>query len=373
MSCRFLSWLLLAFASAGHVLRSDGDAEDLLSLMQVAPVLVQERAGESGGNASFAGASRPEDDAPGCLRNKEVWLLIELLGAGLLGLDRMFLGGTNVLMGLMKLVWCLPTLGAWSTVDRIVIISNAVNQLDSVTTLDMNCGFRDEHIDEAYMLGVACAVASLFVGVIGLAVGAYSVSSMVHDPAVTVNKVVMGVIIYIAGMNVVIALSVPLIVLSAPLGAAGLLVQATSHIWVCALNKIWPSQATPEQITINVVKVSNGEKLCSILADVSWTVPRLKAAIRSELCVPTQMQRLVHQNRPLVDGECLQERLGTTNRLEHLCGSVAGKREPRVFEVGIMQYNIADDAAPIPSSPALCSLDGSSDVVEENVTPPVAG
>jgi len=341
--------------------RHDGDVPDLLSLVQLTPAAVLERAAEvrarppSGDDRARGGrhGHRPAPRGPPAgLRGKYLWLLLETFGAGLLGLDRMFLGGSNVPMGLMKLLWNIPTLGVWSTIDRVAIIGNAVGRQSSVSTLDMRCVFRRDDVEEAYVLGVICAVSSLVVIGIWLLLGVYLVWETASKPDSRFDMVVLGVIGYVGGLNVAIALSVPLLGLSVPAALLWVMVRATTDARARYLKiAAWATGPySNDPLNIEVVKAISGEHLCEVEADPSWTVVRLKVAIRSTLGVPTRVQRLVFCNRPLLDFECLRDHF-VMSRMEQLrCG---GCREQKRLKVGLMQYQCAGRNSP------LSGMDGS--------------
>uniref|UniRef100_A0A7S1MSE9 Ubiquitin-like domain-containing protein n=1 Tax=Alexandrium catenella TaxID=2925 RepID=A0A7S1MSE9_ALECA len=366
--------LLAGVAAAGADASAGVDAAEFVSLLQLAPATVLEHArgldghgNESraitaavGGAPVTAPVIARRGPHPGTLpaetlvRDKQTWLLLELFGAGVFGMDRFFLGGWNIPMGLMKLLWNIPLLGLWSTIDRITIISNALTMASSVTVLDMSCGFHQEHLERAYVLGAIGGIASLVMLGIVLLVGAHFVWTALQGPGTNIDQIALGCLASIAGINLAISFSVPLLALSVP-AAIGL--AARAMIRACL-----PHEHSPEPMRINVVKAIGGEHLCVIEADPAWVVVRLKIAIRSVLGVQTQLQRLVYRNRPLLDSEKLNDHL-VISRAEYLHGMLAGKREPKIFDVGLMQYQSIPEASP--ASSADCMADAGARVDEQ--------
>uniref|UniRef100_A0A7S4PTE2 Ubiquitin-like domain-containing protein n=1 Tax=Alexandrium monilatum TaxID=311494 RepID=A0A7S4PTE2_9DINO len=317
-----------------------GEDPDLLSLMQTTPAKVLQRAAERGGSRDgnallgVPALTTGPQDGP-ALKRKNHWLLLEISGAGLVGLDRMFLGGSNVPMGLMKLLWNVPSLGLWSTVDRAVITVNALRRLSAVSTLDMNCSFS--HVEDAYALGVVCASASLVVLAVGLLLGLHLAREAMQLQSVRCERIVLGMCAYLVGTNIAIALSIPLLALSVPASCLLVVVRASADVrarWLNTMREAMKFPSSPEALRISVVKAISGQHLCEVEADPAWVVARLKTAIRSQLGIPTTVQRLVFRNRPLLDSERLADHL-PTSKMDCTCSA---RNEQRSIEVGLMQY-----------------------------------
>lgn len=246
----------------------------------------------------------------------------------------------------MKLLWNIPSLGLWSTIDRIAVVNNALSKASSVSVLGMYCGFSHSRVESAYLLGAICGVASLAVLGIWILLGMYLLWELARNPDTSVDWIILEVAAYVAGMNVAIALSVPLLALSVPLGFLLVVVQAWSLVRERWMHKsIFDTSSAADTLTINVVKAIGGEHLCTVEADPSWIVARLKIAIRSDLGVPSQLQRLVCRNRPMLDSDHLRDHLAIS-RAGYFLRIFGGHREPRVLEVGLMQYQSLPECTP---------------------------
>jgi len=87
------------------------------------------------------------------LRHKTTLAVIEVLGLGFLGIDRMYLGGPNTGLGILKLV-TVSGLGVWGVIDCFAIFLNCVQRKSTIHTLGMNYAFEPAGIEASYVLGV---------------------------------------------------------------------------------------------------------------------------------------------------------------------------------------------------------------------------
>jgi len=94
----------------------------------------------------FQPVTRPKKD-------KVILLVLEVLGLGTFGIDRMYLGGPNLGLGIAKLL-TFSGFGIWGLIDFFVIIGNAVNKQPAIDTLGMHYDFDPNTIGTAHALGV---------------------------------------------------------------------------------------------------------------------------------------------------------------------------------------------------------------------------
>lgn len=86
-------------------------------------------------------------------KDKSVLLIVEVLGLGMLGIDRMYLGGFNIALGIVKLL-TFSGFGIWGIIDYIAIMVNAVHREVAINTLGMSYEFNPQGIETAHALGV---------------------------------------------------------------------------------------------------------------------------------------------------------------------------------------------------------------------------
>jgi len=85
--------------------------------------------------------------------DKVVLLILEVLGLGAFGIDRMYLGGPNVGLGIAKLL-TFSGFGVWGIIDYVVVIMNAVNREPTINTLGMHYDFETDGVETAHALGI---------------------------------------------------------------------------------------------------------------------------------------------------------------------------------------------------------------------------
>jgi len=91
-------------------------------------------------------------------RNKFVLLLLEVTGLGMLGIDRMYLGGVNVLLGILKL-FTVGGCGLWFVVDYVVLLQNAVSEQPDIDFFGMHYTWQKSTLGPARTVGlVGCGL-----------------------------------------------------------------------------------------------------------------------------------------------------------------------------------------------------------------------
>jgi len=86
-------------------------------------------------------------------KNKVVLAILEVLGLGFFGIDRMYLGGPNIALGIAKLL-TLAGLGVWGVVDAFTIFINCIQREPSIHAASMHYDFDPSGIETAHALGV---------------------------------------------------------------------------------------------------------------------------------------------------------------------------------------------------------------------------
>lgn len=94
------------------------------------------------------------------LKNKVTLVLLELPGLGFLGVDRLYLAGSNIGLGFVKL-FTFAAFGAWGVIDSLFIYINAITKQKSIDIAGMHGDFRQDTIDTAQVLGVVGLVLSI--------------------------------------------------------------------------------------------------------------------------------------------------------------------------------------------------------------------
>merc|ERR1712232_1104628 len=77
--------------------------------------------------------------------------VLEMLGLGLFGIDRMYAG--SVTTGIIKLL-TLGGCGVWAIVDWFAIIVNAMERKESIDSLSIKASFNKKGIKTARILGI---------------------------------------------------------------------------------------------------------------------------------------------------------------------------------------------------------------------------
>ena len=84
--------------------------------------------------------------------------LAEVTGLGMLGIDRMYLGGVNVLLGILKL-FTVGGCGLWFVVDYVVLLQNAVSEQPDIDFFGMHYTWQKSTLGPARTVGlVGCGL-----------------------------------------------------------------------------------------------------------------------------------------------------------------------------------------------------------------------
>lgn len=114
------------------------------------------------------------DGAPP-VKNKIVAMVLELLGLGLLGVDRFYMGGAkNIVLGVLKLLSC-GCCGLWCVIDAIGMTVNAISRSPEIHVLGFDATWSPDTVEPAHALGIVVMVLLIFVGLILLVSCAYGV------------------------------------------------------------------------------------------------------------------------------------------------------------------------------------------------------
>jgi len=96
-------------------------------------------------------------------RSKVALVIIEALGLGFLGIDRMYIGGThNIICGVAKLLTC-GGCGFWFLLDYGVIMINGLSMASSLHILGMSVEFGSRSIGWAFVVALIALVSSVLV------------------------------------------------------------------------------------------------------------------------------------------------------------------------------------------------------------------
>lgn len=97
-------------------------------------------------------------------RSKVALVVIEALGLGFLGIDRMYIGGTyNIICGVAKLLTC-GGCGFWFLLDYCVIMINGLSMASSLHFLGMSVEFESRSIGSAFAVALIALVSSVLLG-----------------------------------------------------------------------------------------------------------------------------------------------------------------------------------------------------------------
>mmetsp|Transcript_7427 Transcript_7427/g.20376 ORF Transcript_7427/g.20376 Transcript_7427/m.20376 type:complete len:186 (-) Transcript_7427:12-569(-) len=147
--------LSFAFAQADDVLLESRNVKRV----EIAPHVMMDGPGVTavatavGTQSESEAAASKQGDA-----NKIVLLLIEIIGLGALGVDRMFLGTREgFFLGAVKLLTC-GGCGVWALVDYLIIVHNAISLASQIDCLGMQGTFTSSSLDTAQILGYIGAV-----------------------------------------------------------------------------------------------------------------------------------------------------------------------------------------------------------------------
>eukprot|EP00450_Noctiluca_scintillans_P001648 CAMPEP_0194486466 /NCGR_PEP_ID=MMETSP0253-20130528/7105_1 /TAXON_ID=2966 /ORGANISM="Noctiluca scintillans" /LENGTH=204 /DNA_ID=CAMNT_0039326557 /DNA_START=91 /DNA_END=705 /DNA_ORIENTATION=- len=115
-------------------------------------------------------------EMPTKLRAKEALVIFEVLGLGVLGIDRMYLGGRwGVLLGMAKLLSC-GGCGIWALADFVAVLSNALREEDKIDVLGMEGEFDRAGLQSARWIAIGAIVfISFFLCILGCMRGKHSV------------------------------------------------------------------------------------------------------------------------------------------------------------------------------------------------------
>lgn len=96
-------------------------------------------------------------------KEKLVLLIIEMMGLGALGIDRMYLGSSlSVCTGILKLLTC-GGCGVWAIIDLVAVLVNCLLQKTSIDFLFMEADFGSAQLEVTYWTAIVYLLA---VGVI---------------------------------------------------------------------------------------------------------------------------------------------------------------------------------------------------------------
>lgn len=87
------------------------------------------------------------------VKSKTTLLILEMLGLGFFGVDRIYLGGNNLGLGIAKL-FTAGGFGIWFLIDWIAIVGNAISNQKSIDTLSMHYTFKPDTVHTAHVLGI---------------------------------------------------------------------------------------------------------------------------------------------------------------------------------------------------------------------------
>eukprot|EP00933_Yihiella_yeosuensis_P054068 TRINITY_DN5240_c0_g1_i1.p1 TRINITY_DN5240_c0_g1~~TRINITY_DN5240_c0_g1_i1.p1 ORF type:complete len:240 (+),score=60.07 TRINITY_DN5240_c0_g1_i1:72-791(+) len=90
-----------------------------------------------------------KEDGTSHKKSKVVFVLLNMFGLGCCGIDRCYLG--NVGLGFAKFLTCGGCL-VWACIDFILIIANALQKEDGISSMGMEAKFQADSIDVAYIL-----------------------------------------------------------------------------------------------------------------------------------------------------------------------------------------------------------------------------
>lgn len=91
-------------------------------------------------------------------RSKVVLVLLSMLGCGLIGVDRCYMG--YICCGICKGI-TLGGLGVWAAIDYIAILINALEKSSSINAVGFQANFPADEVDSAYSIALIFLILSL--------------------------------------------------------------------------------------------------------------------------------------------------------------------------------------------------------------------